>query len=100
MASVPIHLLSVLYAPKAGVASLNRLMSNFFWGFYNGKPKKKWVSWARVCTPILEGGMGLRNFEDVQVLLFMKFAWKLLTQNSIWVNFFKEKYVKETYLFD
>ncbi|XP_040990910.1 uncharacterized protein LOC121238132 [Juglans microcarpa x Juglans regia] len=61
VASVPIHLLSVLYAPKAVVASLNRLM-------------------------------------NVEVSLFMKFAWKLLTQNSIWVNFFKAKYVKERHI--
>lgn len=42
--------------------------------------------------------MGLWNFEDVQVLHFMKFAWKLLIQNSIWVNFFKAKYVKESHI--
>lgn len=32
VSSIPVHLLSVLYAPKTVVASLNRIMSNFLGG--------------------------------------------------------------------
>ncbi|KAF5443041.1 hypothetical protein F2P56_035636 [Juglans regia] len=42
----------------------------------------------------LSCGAPILLLSHIVVSLFMKFAWKLLTQNSIWVNFFKAKYVK------
>lgn len=42
--------------------------------------------------------MGLQNLEEVQFSLFMKFAWKLLTQSSLWANFFKVKYIKDKHV--
>ncbi|XP_042950164.1 uncharacterized protein LOC122282278 [Carya illinoinensis] len=92
--SIPMHLLSVLSTPKTVVSSLNRLMSNFFWGSSNGKQKQKWVAWQKICSPTLEGGLGLRKLEEVQSSLFMKMAWNLLTQDSLWANSFKHKYCK------
>lgn len=52
VSSIPIHLFSVIYAPKIVVASLNSIISNLFWGASNGKQKRKWVAWRKVCSPI------------------------------------------------
>ncbi|KAG2696272.1 hypothetical protein I3760_07G050900 [Carya illinoinensis] len=98
LASIPIHLLSVLHAPKAVMVVLKRLMSNFFWGSWNGKQKRHWVSWSKICSPIREGGLGLRKLEEVQESLFMKLAWNVLTGDSLWANFFKHKYVKNQHV--
>lgn len=76
VSSIPVHLLLVLHAPKIVVSSLNRIMSNFLWGASNGKQKRKWVAWQKVCSPTQEWG---RKFEEVQSSLFMKLAWNLLT---------------------
>ncbi|XP_042965908.1 uncharacterized protein LOC122299590 [Carya illinoinensis] len=94
VSSIPVHLLSVLHTPKKVVSSLNRIMSNFFWGISNGKQKRKWVAWKKVCMPTKEGGLGLRKFEEVQSSLFMKLAWNLLSSDSLWANFFRKKYCK------
>lgn len=32
LSSIPIHMLSILQAPKSILVSLNRLLSNFLWG--------------------------------------------------------------------
>ncbi|KAG2689159.1 hypothetical protein I3760_09G127200 [Carya illinoinensis] len=98
LASMPIHLLSVLHAPKAVMTALNCIMSNFFWGSWNGKQKRKWVAWEKICSPIREGGLGLRKLKEVQDSLFMKLAWNLLTGDSLWANFFKQKYVKNQHV--
>lgn len=42
--------------------------------------------------------MGFRNLQDVQKSLFMKFAWKLLTEDSLWSQFFKAKYIKDRHI--
>ncbi|XP_042944790.1 uncharacterized protein LOC122278671 [Carya illinoinensis] len=94
VSSIPVHLLSVLHAPKKVVFSLNRIMSNFFWGTSNGKQKRKWVAWQKVCMSTKEGELGLRKFEEVQSSLFMKLAWNLLSCDSLWANFFTKKYCK------
>ncbi|KAF5464430.1 hypothetical protein F2P56_014505 [Juglans regia] len=37
--------------------------------------------------------MGLRNLEDMQKALHMRFAWNLIQGESLWARFFKGKYV-------
>lgn len=96
--SIPIHLLSLIPAPKAVFKSLVHIMSNFFWGFYDGKPKKKWVAWHNICKLTQEGGIGSRNLGEAQSSLFMHFAWKLLSHQSLWSSFFKVKYTRDQHI--
>jgi len=89
-----VHLLSVLPVPKQIFGKINRLFSTFFWGASEGRPKRKWVSWDSVCRPVDEGGVGIRNIMDVYSSLQSKFAWKFLSEDTLWSRFFKAKYVK------
>ena len=93
LASMALHQLAVLQVPKLIIASLNRLMSAFFWGERDGKGKKKWVAWRNICLPLKEGGLGIRSFDDMQKALHLKLAWKLMHEDSLWTNFFRSKYV-------
>lgn len=86
--SLPIHLMSVIQVPLSVVRVLNRYFSNFFLGMIDGKPKKHWLAWLAVCQPVGEGGVGLRQLQDIQKSLHMKFSWKLLVDNSLLSNFF------------
>jgi hypothetical protein len=52
------------------------------------------VSWDSVCRPVDEGGVGIRNIMDVYSSLQSKFAWKFLSEDTLWSRFFKAKYVK------
>lgn len=67
--SIPIHCLSILHTPKVVLAKLKNLLSTFFWGVKDGKPKKKWKKWDDLCKPIAEGGIGIRNLHEFQYSL-------------------------------
>ncbi|KAJ0094336.1 hypothetical protein Patl1_15029 [Pistacia atlantica] len=93
------HLLAVLNVPMKVFSRLNSLMATFFWGDTNGKQKMKWCAWDRICKPYKEGGLGIRNFHEVQRALHMKFAWRLVTVDNLWTKFFRAKYVKQGHIF-
>lgn len=105
LSSLPIYLLSVLQVPKSVLGAINIILSTFFWGESDGIPKKKWCAWNKICKPTNEGGVGLRDLEEVQKSLHMKFAWKILkdvencAQKSLWAQFLRGKYVKEKHIY-
>lgn len=74
--SLTVHLLSTIHAPLSMLKNITRSLSNFFGGVKDGKPRKHWKPWDKLCLPTFEGGRGFRNLQDVQKSLFMKFAWK------------------------
>ena len=69
LSSMAIHLFAVLHVPKVVIKALNKLLSSFFWGDSDGKGKKKWISWTHICRPPDEGGLGIRDFSDIQEAL-------------------------------
>ncbi|KAG2720837.1 hypothetical protein I3760_02G052600 [Carya illinoinensis] len=93
LSSMPIHVLSVMNLPKGVFKAIKSIFSSFLWNSTDDKRKRKWVSWKNICLPVEEGGLGIRSLHDVQMSLFMKFAWKLLKGNSVWAKFFLKKYV-------
>ncbi|KAF5467850.1 hypothetical protein F2P56_012062 [Juglans regia] len=86
---------AVLNVPKVLLSKLNSILSTFFWGEYNGKLKHKWVSWSTICKPTNEGGLGLRDFNEMQSSMHKKLVWRLLTLDNLWTQFFRAKYAKE-----
>ncbi|KAG2674106.1 hypothetical protein I3760_13G120400 [Carya illinoinensis] len=93
------HHLAVLNVPMKIFKKLNSLISTFFWGELNGKSRMKCCAWDRICKPYKEGGLGMRNFHEVQRSLHMKFAWRLLRIGSLWTKFFRVKYVKHSHIY-
>jgi hypothetical protein len=52
-------------------------------------------SWASLCLPKDQSGLGFRLMEDVNLSLIAKLGWKLLSnRDNLWVSFFKAKYIK------
>ncbi|XP_042950232.1 uncharacterized protein LOC122282338 [Carya illinoinensis] len=64
----------------------------------NGKGKKKWAGWKLMCKPTEEERIGLRDFDEVQQSLHMKFAWKIMTGSDLWSQFFRAKYVGDNHI--
>ncbi|XP_022883346.1 uncharacterized protein LOC111400141 [Olea europaea var. sylvestris] len=65
LTSIPLHLISCIKAPFSVIKVINRIFSDFFWGYADGKPKRKWVAWDKICMPFKEGGAGLRSLHEV-----------------------------------
>ncbi|XP_042959541.1 uncharacterized protein LOC122294687 [Carya illinoinensis] len=98
LSSMPVYLLSAIHMPKLVIRKVHSLFANFFWGEQGGKSKRKWRSWRKLCAPEEEGGIGMRDVAEVQKSLFMKFGWNILTQKSLWANFFRAKYLKNGHI--
>jgi len=45
------------------------------WG-HEGK-RIAWVSWEKVCRPLREGGLGIKDIVNINVALFSKWKWRL-----------------------
>jgi hypothetical protein len=65
LCSMPIHILSVLNLPKGIHNELNRIFSSFLWNASDGSKRRKWISWRKICYPVDEGGLGIRDFSEV-----------------------------------
>ncbi|KAL0462353.1 UNVERIFIED_CONTAM: hypothetical protein Slati_0122900 [Sesamum latifolium] len=62
--ATPLHLLHVVSPPKSVLIAIERIFNGFFWGSYNGRNHIHWTSWAKVCFPMAEGGLGVWGLTD------------------------------------
>ncbi|XP_059302171.1 uncharacterized protein LOC132054125 [Lycium ferocissimum] len=88
----PIYLLAVLKPPNEIFLQIERYMTRFFWGSTDEKMKRHWSSWAKMCYPIEEGGLGFKRLKDISEALAMKRWWRFRTENTLWAEFLKIKY--------
>ncbi|XP_051135512.1 uncharacterized protein LOC127254464 [Andrographis paniculata] len=84
----------ILQPPKSTVHVFEQLLARFFWGSYNSRRRKHWVSWSKICRPKEEGGLGIRRLEDVIKAFSFKLWWRLRQQNSLWANMMEQKYYR------
>ncbi|OVA14271.1 Ribonuclease H domain [Macleaya cordata] len=97
LSSMAIYLIAAVAVPKSVLLNINRLIANFFWGSHDGKPKRKWVSWDAICRPVLAGGLGIRNIEDVVNSFRLRNLWNGFVNKSIWATFISGKYTIDNF---
>ncbi|XP_035546552.1 uncharacterized protein LOC118348611 [Juglans regia] len=44
-----------------------------------------------------EGGLGMKDLKEVQKSLHMKFAFRILSSNNLWSDFFRAKYIRHSH---
>lgn len=69
---------------------------DFFWGFKEGTGHHLYLrAWKHICSPKSKGGLGLRQFTDINQAFVAKLGWQLLTAtDNIWVPLFRVKYLR------
>ncbi|RAL45410.1 hypothetical protein DM860_013806 [Cuscuta australis] len=87
LSSIPLHHMAISELPKSVTHLLHTKMSNFLWGFREGKPKHHWSSWDTICRPSQEGGLGIRDLNDVQKALSLKLLWKVMNVDNLWSSY-------------
>ena len=56
--------------------------------------KYHWASWETLAYPTNEGGIGVRNLEDICIAFQYKHWWEFRTKTSLWSKFLKANYCK------
>ncbi|XP_058080640.1 uncharacterized protein LOC131228795 [Magnolia sinica] len=75
LTSIPVHTITATHVPVYVIHKLESLFANFIWGWAEGKKKLHWRSWAEICVPKEEGGLGIRRLHDVMTAFRTKMAW-------------------------
>lgn len=96
LATFPIYILASAVMPKLTIHQMEKLMAHFSLGV-QGDTRTHWVSWKSVCTPISEGGFGIRRVIDIMAGLHAKLLWLAMLNNSLWARFIRTKYFEDDY---
>ncbi|WMV08066.1 hypothetical protein MTR67_001451 [Solanum verrucosum] len=73
--SIPIHTMTTISPPKTTLNYIKRVTSDFFWGLEKDRKKYHWASWETLSFPYDEGGIGVRNLEDVLSQFLLNGQW-------------------------
>jgi hypothetical protein len=63
---------------------IEKIQRDFLWGGMNDDFKYHLVEWDKVCTPIDEGGLGIRNIRRFNQALLGKWLWRFAHEDSAW----------------
>ena len=84
LSNLPTYMLS-LFPISAHVAKrIEKIQRDFLWGGMNDEVKFHLVDWAKVCSPIDEGGLGLRNMRRFNQALVGKWLWRFAHEEGAW----------------
>ena len=75
--------------PNKVIGDLERVCAKFVCG----DGLRTW-SWASICKPNAEGGLGIRRIRDVNNAAGVKLLWRCLQGDGLWAKFMMAKYVK------
>ncbi|MCH84412.1 putative ribonuclease H protein, partial [Trifolium medium] len=53
------------------------------------------VALHKVCTPILEGGLGIMSLRDINEAATVKLGWKLLCSQNQWPCFLRSRFLRK-----
>lgn len=82
--------------PKGCIQQLESLCSRFLWSGTIDGPSMAKVSWASVCLPKKEGGLGLRRFSAWNKTLCLRLIWLLISNSgSLWVAWHKSHHLHD-----
>nr|XP_004252203.1 uncharacterized protein LOC101264798 [Solanum lycopersicum] len=94
--ALPIHLLSAVTPPNTLIKQIQMLIADFFCGWKNNKKKYHWSSWKNLSYPYEEGGIGMRNLQDVCKSFQFKQWWIFINKQTLWGDFLKDKYCQRS----
>ncbi|XP_026451437.1 uncharacterized protein LOC113351711 [Papaver somniferum] len=92
LCSIHVYNMYIYRWPRKVIAACERIIRNYLWLGNADEKKCVTLKWEKVCSPMEEGGLGIRNLEDINKALLMKFLWKMLNSQDEWAGFFLAKY--------
>lgn len=71
--------------PKGIHKKINKKMRGFFWGHESTIGNFHPVSWEKICTLKSKGGLGIRDPEHQNNVLFLNLIWKISTTPNLYL---------------
>ncbi|KAK1321880.1 hypothetical protein QJS10_CPA03g01261 [Acorus calamus] len=82
--------------PKRTVKDLEKLMRSFLWSGEGGIQKQHQVAWQTICSPVLEGGLGLKRILDWNEAAIGTRFWELASfKPSQWSLWMQKRYLSK-----
>ncbi|KAL2938021.1 hypothetical protein RDABS01_021470 [Bienertia sinuspersici] len=87
------HIMMVYLFPRRILSKINSTILKFFWSGTLDRKPVYWVNGSTLKQRRLEGGMGIRDVESLNLALLFKQAWRLeKNQNILASRIFRQKY--------
>ncbi|KAK1300235.1 hypothetical protein QJS10_CPB13g01231 [Acorus calamus] len=81
--------------PKKTVKTIEQICRRFLWAGEEGRMKLHAVSWADVCLPRAEGGLGIKRVSEWNLAALGTRLWEIATNNqSLWASWIKKRYCR------
>jgi hypothetical protein len=84
LSNIPTYMLSLFPIPVDVAKRLEKIQRDFLWGGMDDDFKYHLVEWDKVCTPIDEGGLGIRNIRRFNQALLGKWLWRFAHEEGAW----------------
>jgi hypothetical protein len=93
LSSLPTYYLSLFPIPVSVAKRIESLQRNFLWGGMGEEQKLHLVAWDKVCSPIPQGGLGVRHLIPFNRALLGKWLWRFgLEEMHLWRRVVVAKY--------
>lgn len=93
--SMLLHCISIYSFPVKLIKDIERWMHNFVWSGDVNKRKLVTVAWHKVCSPLKEGGLGIKSLSKINEAASLKLCWELIQSNFQWAHFLRESFEEE-----
>ncbi|XP_026422703.1 uncharacterized protein LOC113318700 isoform X1 [Papaver somniferum] len=91
------HVMSMLKFPKGLVNKIDKFRRDFLWGGDKDSRKMHNINWLTVCSPVVNGGLGVRDLDFDNMALLAKMAWRVSKNpESEVASLLKAKYIKDS----
>ncbi|XP_071906092.1 uncharacterized protein [Coffea arabica] len=97
LSSMPTYLLMAASPSKSIFQEIEGMFSNFLWGATEGGTKHHWIRWKDLCVSHAEGGVGLRQLEDVYKAFSIKLWWTFRANSSLWAEFMHARFCRQVH---
>jgi hypothetical protein len=84
LSNLPTYFLSLFSIPIRVANRFEKLQRDFLWVGIGEEFKYHLVRWDKICSPISEGGLGIRNLRTFNQALLGKWLWRYGSERDTW----------------